>query len=486
MEIPTDPTSKEFKEWRVSNLSGCSLTEIHLVVSTMALSYWCWKCKTAADYHHNKDKFAGRGIARFITECTVFLLPMFLVLTGRWVYQTILVLIAASIYLRYQIPDPPIRHDKWAPDPRADEFKKSYNEGKITPKSYLSIYRAEMMLLTCFCILAVDFDVFPLRYAKVETFGTSIMDLGVGSFVFSAGVVGVKPFLPRKIKDKVVTTTLAHQLKAGLWTAFPLLLLGAARLVLTESVDYQKHVSEYGTHWNFFITLGLLPIFVPLGLSIYDDTRVTAMAILFVYQVLHSLTPFGEWLENAERTDMLSANREGVFSFVGYLSMFLMGMGLGKEILPDAPTLKVRRMRLVTVLGTWTTAAMSCVLTNFVLGIEQSRRFANAPYCLWVAAFNSAMLWVFMIIEEDVDSKLPPEMVRIGRPQGYDLPVVIDAVNSNSLVTFLVANVLTGTINMAFETLLCTTSQAFGILVAYTVLYMLPALLLKRAGIRIR
>ncbi|KAJ2725329.1 Glucosaminyl phosphatidylinositol (GlcN-PI) nositol acylation protein [Coemansia sp. Benny D115] len=441
--LPTDVTSKAYKEWRVSNLEGSGLTEIHLVISTVVLSYWCWKCKVAADYHRNPAGFSGRGWSQFAFECAVFMVPMFLTLTDRFVYSTLAALICTSLYYRWQIPDPPYRHDKWAPDPRAEEFKKSYMPGKVTPKSYLSIYRAEMMLLTCFCILAVDFNVFPLRFAKVETFGTSIMDLGVGSFVFSAGVVGIKPFLSRQVDGRVVSPTLGRQLKAGLWTAFPILGLGLARLILTESVDYQKHVTEYGTHWNFFFTLGFLPIFVPLGLYVYNDLRITSTVMLVLYQILYTLTPLGSWLENAERTDFISANREGIFSFIGYLAMFLMGMSLGSEILPDAQTFKDRRMRLMSVLGVWSTAAISFMLAYFVCGIEPSRRFANAPYCFWVAGFNSFMIWLFMLIEEDIDSKLPPQLARSGRPAGYDLPVILEAVNINSLTTFLVANLLT-------------------------------------------
>ncbi|KAJ2686831.1 Glucosaminyl phosphatidylinositol (GlcN-PI) nositol acylation protein [Coemansia spiralis] len=482
----SDPTSKEFKEWRVSNLSGTSMTEIHVVISTMVLSYWCWKCKTAASFHRSPAEFAGRGWPHFLFECAIFLAPMFLVLTDSYVLPTIAVLAAASVYFRWQIPDPPYRHDKWAPDPRAEEFKKSYVPGKVTAKPYLSIYRAEMMLLTCFCILAVDFNVFPLKFAKVETFGTSIMDLGVGSFVFSAGVVGVKAFLPRYVDGKPKTTSLSYQLKAGLWTAFPLLALGVARLVLTESVDYQKHVSEYGTHWNFFFTLGFLPIFVPLGLCVYSDLRVTSTVLLAAYQGMLSVTPLGDWLENADRTDLVSANREGILSFAGYLAIFLMGMSLGQEILPDARTFKERRMRLVSVLGVWATACISYLLLNFVLGVQPSRRFANAPYCFWVAGFNSAMLWLYMLIEEDVDSKLPPEMARAGRPKGYDMPAIVEAVNINSLTTFLVANLLTGSVNMLFETLLCGSVAAYSILAGYTLLFMLPALLMYRSGVRLR
>eukprot|EP00752_Nemacystus_decipiens_P016520 g14766.t2 len=49
-------------------------------------------------------------------------------------------------------------------------------------------FRASVMLMTCITILAVDFQVFPRRFAKTEVFGTGLMDLGVGATIFASSL----------------------------------------------------------------------------------------------------------------------------------------------------------------------------------------------------------------------------------------------------------------------------------------------------------
>ena len=96
--------------------------------------------------------------------------------------------------------------------------------------AFLSNYRASMLLVTSICIFGVDFQVFPRRFAKTEDLGFGVMDIGVGSFVFSAGLVA--PLTIPKWKNHLLNRS------------FILICLGLLKYISTKLVDYHNHVSE--------------------------------------------------------------------------------------------------------------------------------------------------------------------------------------------------------------------------------------------------
>lgn len=111
------------------------------------------------------------------------------------------------------------------------------------------------MIVTCLAILAVDFEIFPRRFAKVETWGTSLMDVGVGSFVFSAGFVSARSMLKDRLTQDAPFTR--SRFSTSLKHSLPLILLGFVRLYSVKGLNLAEHVTEYGVHWNFFYSCAL-------------------------------------------------------------------------------------------------------------------------------------------------------------------------------------------------------------------------------------
>jgi phosphatidylinositol glycan class W len=209
-------------------------------------------------------------------------------------------------------------------------------------KSFISVYRAQMMLTTVIAILAVDFYVFPRRFAKTEEFGFGLMDVGVGSFIISHALVSPMARSSsrdaKKHDDPVKTAiqsgwkTLIHVIKS----VSPMLLMGSARFFLIRSTNYQEHVTEYGVHWNFFFTLAIVALLSCLINPRPPRAGLFAAVLIVVYQfALH------HGLENyilfAPRVGFVSANKEGICSSIGYFALYLFGVELGHFLNRNAP-----------------------------------------------------------------------------------------------------------------------------------------------------
>ena len=100
------------------------------------------------------------------------------------------------------------------------------------------------------------------------------MDLGVGSFVFSQGIVSAIPLIkdPSRLRADV-----KPKLYRIIKKILPIIVLGIVRVLLVKGTEYpvwclvhrhldsqtdsfQEHITEYGVHWNFFLTLAILPV----------------------------------------------------------------------------------------------------------------------------------------------------------------------------------------------------------------------------------
>jgi phosphatidylinositol glycan class W len=404
-----------------------------------------------------------------------------------------LLLMATVSPLESDAPDAPKKRLAKPPRPASvvdDKSDFTKPQDPFPTKPFVTAYRGTMMVITCAAILAVDFKVFPRRFAKTENWGVSLMDLGVGSFVFSAGVVAARPVLKQRLLGK--SQGLVARLRTAMRHAIPLFVLGLVRLYTVKGLDYAEHVSEYGVHWNFFFTLAFVPPFVAVFDVIFSFLpSYSALAILLAgaYELVLDNTDLKKFVLTAPRVDLLSQNREGVFSFFGYLAIFLAGQGAGMYVLPRAAdSTSILQNNILRMLGIWTAAwcVLFFVATNyrFGLNLQVSRRLANLPYVLWVAAFNTGQLFLFYLIEA---ANFPHDSKRSEASRAdFATSRLLRAFNRNGLAIFLLANLLTGLVNMTMRTLDMSDQGALGVLMGYMAVLAGVAFELDRRGISVK
>ncbi|KZP17007.1 GWT1-domain-containing protein [Athelia psychrophila] len=526
---------KSAKEAFVSGMTGSSVGHVN-AISAVALA-------SIALHSALKSRLPASNALHFLVETLVLVTPLLLSMTlfaanpGHLIFMLLFPMGLLLLLPRRETGTPLPSSTGRAPSPMSPSPRSTPENSKpgagtsvIVPLPALTTYRAHMMLMTILGILAVDFPVFPRALAKCETYGVSLMDLGVGSFVFSQGVVSAIPL----IKDPAhLTAPLAPKLRDVLRKCAPVIALGVVRVLLVKGTEYPEHATEYGIHWNFFITLALLPV-----LQVFLHPLIARMPVAFLgslvavaHQMALSLWGLEGYVLNAPRVGLISANKEGIVSLTGYLAIHILGLSTGTLLLPPTPSHFRRQQRAqlvqqksnadtdtdndsdedVSAKKTKTKneagaqrqndkTAIELVSYAFVwwmllgvasiMGVDEgvSRRMANISYVLWVVAFNTSFIFGYLCLDliffpsplsRSVYSatsglKVPAakaaalrESRRNDKEEGNGAPILLDAINRNSLVLFLIANVATGLINMSMATMYASDQRAILVLGAY-------------------
>ncbi|KAL9129971.1 MAG: hypothetical protein Q9217_001729 [Psora testacea] len=486
---------KQLKEDFVSGLTGGSISEINYVTAVAPIAYLLSSVLQA-----RHGFFAQNSAPGLFMDFSLNVGAILLVIT---IYSSVpsffIVLLLSTAAIVYILPSTSRPSKKSMPKPRRNETAADVALHTLPVRPFVSAYRGGMMIITCLAILAVDFKVFPRRFAKVETWGTSLMDIGVGSFVFSAGLVSARPIIQARLASN--PSSVSRRLRASCRTMFPLLLLGFIRLYSVKGLDYAEHVTEYGVHWNFFFTLAFLPPFVALCQPLPTMIRCYMMpyAINFIYQILLDSTHLKAYILSAPRVDLLSQNREGVFSFWGYLSIFLAGQAVGLDVLPRVPETAdasaspyenrkhvIKRLVLWSI--SWYMLFRLSTGTRFGQRIQPSRRLANTSYVEWTAWFNSAQILLYCTVETFLFSGVYSAMDKATetRQANRASSKILNAFNKNGLAIFLLANLLTGLVNVTLDTLYMGRVSSMALLGGYAGVLTMVAVGLEHYDISIK
>lgn len=330
----------------------------------------------------------------------------------------------------------------------------------------LSSYRFAMMLVTCLSILAVDFKIFPRRFAKTETYGTGLMDLGVGSFVVANALVSKQ------------ARNIGSRNHGGIFKSVsPLLFIGFARLLLTKGVDYQVHVGEYGVHWNFFFTLAAVAILTSLINIPPQYCGFFGCSIVTAYQAVLLCGLNGYLISDQRGANIFSLNKEGIFSLFGYWGLYLVSVYLGYHLFflkePISSRISPVGGQSSFAIEVWLLDGFLWVLTIFLDRFVEkiSRRMCNLAYVTFVLAQNFEVLAILML------SDLVPTRKTLVLEEVFD---------QNLLVTFLLANILTGLVNVSITTVFVSPFLAYCILLSYAVVLISGVAVLKFLDVRLK
>ncbi|WFD00779.1 Glucosaminyl phosphatidylinositol (GlcN-PI) nositol acylation protein [Malassezia yamatoensis] len=285
-------TYKLAKEAFVAGHTGSSVLEINRVCATALVSYAVWI---------SLQRYAFVQRYYVIIDWLVLVAPLGLACTvlATDIYK----LLACMLLIICVLECDELRAKKLQKQPAAVQQSVSYDKRC----EELTIYRTYLMILTVLCILAVDFPVFPRAYAKCESWGTSLMDLGVGSFVFSHATVS---------RRKQAAGNVYRILRRTL----PLLVLGLARVVMVKGTEYPEHVSEYGVHWNFFLTLGIvIPVLDGIQVALSGPYMIWGVLLAVVHETFLCTTELSAWAiaELRDAHSLVSLNKEGIVSLPG-------------------------------------------------------------------------------------------------------------------------------------------------------------------------
>ncbi|KAG6410372.1 hypothetical protein SASPL_128430 [Salvia splendens] len=431
-----------FRFWFLLDVASDSTGSVMVITLLWALLIVC---------HPKKDdNVAGGGksfkayVAVLLIDYLCIAMPYILYLTvlAEWTYWSTILMLLLLFCLK-----------------TFDRNRPSFlQEGAVDSiREDITSYRVSMMLVTCFSILAVDFKIFPRRHAKTETYGTGLMDLGVGAFVVANSLVS-------RQACGIANMTLS----TGFRSTSPLIILGFARLFSTSSVNYQVHVGEYGVHWNFFFTLAAVSI-LTLIVNIHPKyCGILGLLILIGYQAL-LLCGLNLYLLSEERkSDIFSQNKEGIFSIFGEDLSVVWDIGvcilLVSELvaMPSLETMlmlcwKPRHGQELEFGFFACFSGKGNVFWSLTLLLDwyveaTSRRMCNMAYVSLILAINLQVLAIVMMFD-----CVP----------GCKSSAMEEAFSRNMLASFLLANVLTGVVNLSIDTLSASSISALAILFAY-------------------
>ncbi|GAB67398.1 hypothetical protein PCYB_114180, partial [Plasmodium cynomolgi strain B] len=191
-------------------------------------------------------------------------------------------------------------------------------------KKCLVHMRLANLCITYICIFAVDFYFFPKQFSKSFFFGNTLMDLGVGGCITSSAY---------SLNSNKLLHSANRRGRIIDWKHFFLFFLGIARYIAVKLFNYNYSLTEYGMHWNFFLTLFFTLLICNALLNLIKGVRHVFLLSCFficVYEFFIWRLDIPSYLlaDDTERTNFFSLNREGLMNVIGSVNLYLFSFSL--------------------------------------------------------------------------------------------------------------------------------------------------------------
>lgn len=454
------------------NKEGSSFLEPYALITLWPISRLLWSCLKLYLLRFTSS-------APICLEFVVLFAPFVLAVTllQNYVYWLVigLAIITWTLLLRLLISGEPLL--------RLISDKKVSNA--LEPRGLLASLLATLMLSVTACILCVDFPIFPRRGAKTTDTGFSIMDAGIGAFVaFSGAVSPEAKHAAESSTDRTIQTKLGLVMKT-LSSSIPLVALSCLRLFFIRQFGYREITEEYGTHLNFFAILAavkLISCFVYCVIGKRIKLNYVGTAVIVAYQLFLNYYAMDNIVNNESRDTFFMANKEGFLSIIGLTGYHLVYTRL-QLIIDDASNSHKRYGITQTLKALLRLAAPAIVglvvMHNFVQ--PSSRRLSNAAYVCW-----SACMVIFLLgCEVTVNSSIAGLQRRYHNVDDFGSKIY-RSFSQNAMPLFLLANLITGTLNIAFDTNHMQDLSSLATIVVYLAFLSLVAYQLLLRGFDIR
>jgi len=505
--MPLFQSLRSRKEAFVSNLTGSSLSDVLYVTTLPSVLVVLFMCLASfVPIINSKRRPRGRQLAVAVMEMLLIVSPQVLQLTSldadHLLFKWTCVATASAMVLTWlcggrkgqiarggSLGSHPLLEQEQRQDEsrRSGDFAVSHGHPGVhgagqkhgggnqidhandswIPETFkriqdaVSMHRANVMIMTCLAILAVDFRAFPRKYAKTEFYGTSLMDAGVGSIILcSSFVEGLKVMGSSRYRAKEKQNRLKETSLRSLARILVLVLLGVGRPLSLWLIGYQVHEGEYGMHWNFFLTLAVMRAAIS-NVPRSSSPLIIGVMLLVAHQYGLSSLGMADLVNDTSfrrHAGLLYQNKEGLVSLTGYLALHFLGVWCAKvyAYLNSRP-----RHPIMQGWNTLHAFGVSMLWVAFWYArtyVErESRRSCNAAFILWMLAINcQAILFntlclnaVSMVAGARIDAAAGWRDGRTARKKVFSayLPPLYNAVNRGMLYVFLWANLSTGAVN---------------------------------------